>query len=1754
MDIFDTVTVEKPKKDIFDTLGTKGDIFDKISTPSFFQKAKETVSTFAGDVGEGYKQILGTQPEPVPAEIPAIQKMKGESTLGLIHPEQRKAGQILRREKEYKGQIATVQEAMAKQPEFYQDMTPEDVIKREELHKEGMGEVTQPAVDPIDFASFIFGGGLPSLAKTALKGVTRQTISKTIELGLKSSAIGLAQIPIGQTTDVLSETRLGKQYPEAVVAFNFIANAATIYGINKAVNDLANSNLWRRMTIKERGLVLQSVEDLKVNGMSEGKIARYYPKYKEELIKERMPTEPEPTPIPEPGVPIVKVKEALPEGKAEYLYHNSSQRFFEDIKESGLTLPEEGNYPHGIKEIADNIPRIYFAKDIKRALEFGGVETSKYPELKSLLLRIKKSAIEGKLYESKTLSGGETWLFEKGVDPKFIEYYDKGNDVWKPITGKLAKEAKVAEPKSGDITKEGEPVTTNEIKETLKEAGAETISPKEQKQYLIDEINTAITDAPELYDIPELEGTRTWKYLSEHDKAKIDKVKIEVPGDGIFEVYNTKDRLEHFKKLVKSNFPEKEGYRTKTLYDKREILSKREREEILKEAKVKPTEKDIFDVIEGKATPSGLADVGGYARGEASPSIIDMPEITELAKELMAGKYPKISQKLRAAAGQALGQFRPKGVGEIKLRADIFKDPELAKKVFAHEIGHLADYLPEGTMARGNILGRIASLKRYMSSLLEESRTGIVEPFEPVWKKLTPEDRAKIRAEATRQSKLAGGRIRANVSPDVILDIWRKTEGWDKELYDYVAKLSNFDKKHLMQKALAGVIPDWFKFKFSEAPEDVQVLYKKLLEDEIIRRGLFRRDTIMNELKAVTQIWKPFNDKANPAFTKYRYSPKELYADAFSVLLNNPSLLQDKAPEFYKAFFNWMEAKPEVMSLYESIQDRLTRPEEVMQKRDYNIEQMYLRGEEKQFQAQEKQAMNIGDILTSLKTELIDANARLIKKVKGVEKQGVKIVPEDNPRYWVEELPYTSSEVLNMLRDINTVKSSLNGNGISDVDIGKYMMLKRVSTERAEMANPLGHTKETAIAHLEFMKKKLGAEKFQQLEEGVQQFRELRQKNVISVIEKTKMLDPETIELIKNAENYATFDVQAYIEKRYGRLIGSRIYKQIGTLNEITNPFTATVMKDAAMLRAANRKMTADVTVKFLQDFYPGEITPSETRWNGKYHEPIDSKDPSKGSITFLHEGKVQSYDIDKYIAKSFNSDPYEASIILKAFQVVSRPIKEILVSKNPAFIMWNIQRDIRSFAKQVPGASLLDAVKYAIKSVPDAYKDVFKNISTADVAEMYKNRELIVGRIYGGEHLTETKQLDRLLNSYGENPVMYRNKILAPFQRLWDWLDKPGQMAERITKIAGHKFLNDFSKLSEKEKAHIIRTRAGSPDFKRVGGLVALYNNLFLFSNAGKEGIRASVEAFKENPSAYAWKTMKYDIIPKLLMYGAGIGLFGATVQKLFNNIPDNDKTNYMTIPLGETKEGKTVFFVMPHDFQGQLIAGVMWRMLNTRKLDDIQQLADYTAGGLPYQGLHPVIGATIEAAQYTTGKNPYDSFRGKYVIPEQRFTAGGWQAHQIFLKHIANNLGMASLIYRFPTDDLDRIKGTLEKSKDIPVAGRLIDRFVRVSNRGQAEQYREVSKEVRQRRAEENINIQDAIIDSISSGKALNRNQVKGLYEQLKNKGNIKTTKFEDFLETYKKFAVKRHDMPFITAYMSAGSNEEKAAIIQKYMEITK
>ena len=133
------------------------------------------------------------------------------------------------------------------------------------------------------------------------------------------------------------------------------------------------------------------------------------------------------------------------------------------------------------------------------------------------------------------------------VDPIIeMDPTTKTERVLKSIGAEVAKPEKLKEEVAAEH--DGEPVTETETKEILKDAKEEAkdegIAPAEQKTFLLSEIDEALKDAPPQEDKP---------------ARMFDKVKIEVPGDGTFDIINTKEALTEFKALVKKNFPGKEA-------------------------------------------------------------------------------------------------------------------------------------------------------------------------------------------------------------------------------------------------------------------------------------------------------------------------------------------------------------------------------------------------------------------------------------------------------------------------------------------------------------------------------------------------------------------------------------------------------------------------------------------------------------------------------------------------------------------------------------------------------------------------------------------------------------------------------------------------------------------------------------------------------------------------------------------------------------------------------------------------------------------------------------------------------------------------------------------------------------------------------------------------------------------------------------------------------------------------------------------
>ncbi|MCK5604272.1 hypothetical protein KAR91_20455, partial [Candidatus Pacearchaeota archaeon] len=1028
------------------------------------------------------------------------------------------------------------------------------------------------------------------------------------------------------------------------------------------------------------------------------------------------------------------------------------------------------------------------------------------------------------------------------------------------------------------------------------------------------------------------------------------------------------------------------------------------------------------------------ATLGGYVK-QASPSFMEMPEIVEMAKRLNDGKLPKIKRSLRAGRGRALGVHKG---GDISLRADIFEDPGLSEAVLAHEIGHNIDFLPHQTMKRGNILGRIASLKSFM------------------------------------------------------------------------------------------------KKDFGELLPNVE---------------------IRNELKKLTQIWSPFDvAKADKNYIKYRHSSKELYADALSVLINNPALLKKHAPGFYEGFFEYLDRKPEVKKVYDEIQNRQKDRKAVSEERTEIRRIDYRRGDAARALKEEQ---TLAESVERMKIALVDVNSAIVKKTKQAIKQGKTISPEDNPIFWLEEAAYTSSQAKEYLRDHQfEIVDKLEKEGIDIDDLADLLLFERVANERSDIANPGGLDSNTAQDELNQLKSKLGPEKFEFLKKAKQAFVKLRKDTVIPLLKESGMYSDELMTKIEDNEHYATFSIVDALEEKNGRGagIGSHIYKQIGTLAAIESPYTATIMKDIALIRALNKNNAAKVTVDMMQKHYPDEIQkadlgpPTTLPGGAVVRQAIPPKDPKMGMIRVLVKGKVKAYYVSKGIAVPFNRNPSQMHNFWKFIDYANIAAREIFVVRNPGFWLVNATRDYVRAAVNLPGGNLLNFLPEYVKAIKPAFKEAF-NVPEDITREMNRKKALLSIESKWG-FVEEDTQLERMLYNFSLKPQKWNSSITAPISKLWDHWGNIGQGFERIPKVAGYRWLKDRTNLTDKEIASMIRGDIGSPDFQKKGEQIKWVQKFVLFVNPMIQGWHADINVAKDRPAEVAFKRFQYTIAPKLMMYALAAGFAGAWYEEMMGKVSEYDKSNYTIIPLAETSTGKAVYLRLPQDETGRLIGGIVWKMMNTRKKDDLAQVLDYTAGQVP--GWSPWADIANDTRQYAAGLNPYDSFRGRLMIPDKEFAAGGSRRRNAFLRNIARKSG-SGIVYKLPYDDIKRVKTDLEKILDFPVTGNILSRFVKVSNIGERQTLRDISQEVRKAEANRQLDIRDRIIDSVNAADGeVTTAEVGKLFREFKTEKLISpNVTGKQFRKMYQRYASKTADDPKIDAVINAATNKEKGALLKEYRE---
>ena len=1016
---------------------------------------------------------------------------------------------------------------------------------------------------------------------------------------------------------------------------------------------------------------------------------------------------------------------------------------------------------------------------------------------------------------------------------------------------------------------------------------------------------------------------------------------------------------------------------------------------------------------------------------------IEFIELVSIAREL-SGKFPKVK-----ALPKSLGI--QKGL-KITLNKNLFEkgnQKDLAK-VLAHELGHLTDFLPDLTMSRGNLLGRLLTLQNFLKNTFGE----------------------------------------------------------------------------------------------------MEITNKELKE----------------ELTEVSEWWRPYDKKASSeSFIKYRNSSKELYADAISLLFNSPGTLEKMAPNFYREFFANLDEKPEVRKTFFDLQEILSEGENaIISKRDKEIRNMFKKGEDLFKIKEEEREARRRNYWFVLRYEMIDKNQAILDLVEKTKKQGGHINDDENPVYYLEEHNYLGGKLKQFIQGkIDPIFKDLEDNEISWEDFGVVMFLNRVITERADLANPLGYTPDSAEKQLNSMREKMGEEVFGIINRNVEKFRD----NIKEVMQEgydVGLYKPELYKQMIENPAYATFQVLDHLQET----IPAGIKHQIGTLKEISNPATATIIKIISTIRAIERNKVTKVTKEFLKNNHSDEIKPAKKIFNGKIHVPIESQEPGEELVIYMDKGNVEGMYVDPYIADSLKRNTIgQNNAIVRALRLLnSKVFRPLFITYNPGFQLFNLVRDFVRAYKNTPGMSLLNLVKLYGQSFKHARARGFHHPDEL-IAEMEKSQILSITYndiVKGRDRVDE--QIDNMMLHYGvldEKPSR-KNPALRIIMPILDFIEHTGNLVETLPKVVGYKFMS--GKLPPKEMGSFVRTRIGSPDFLRRGHGYSWYNELFLFSNAIKEGVRADMVTMFKDPntrSGFWWKTGKLVFVPKLLMFAALLGLAGDDMKEAMMSASEYDRANYIIIPLGKDENGKWIYFRLPQDETGRIIGGLFWKGLNLPvsgiQVKELPQILAYTGGQLP--SITPSIDAAQSVMQFLSGQNPYDFFRGRNVLSDKEFAAGGKYALIPFLKWQWNQLGGGTFM-RFEVHEYTpREKSQIQIGLNSPIVSNVIGRFIKTTDYGISERMKEVTAPIEQERAvsriEENRVINRYIKKFQDTGskqediepliKEATKEAFKG---QIKTKGEIRY-----FQKKFKVAILRGKSDPLINALIYAQSSDSQIALLKEY-----
>ena len=990
---------------------------------------------------------------------------------------------------------------------------------------------------------------------------------------------------------------------------------------------------------------------------------------------------------------------------------------------------------------------------------------------------------------------------------------------------------------------------------------------------------------------------------------------------------------------------------------------------------------------------------------------------------------------------------------------------------------------------------------------------------------------------------------------------------------------------------------------------NAEAIFKRNFEKAIKESGLVDKQIITAELRAASMKWKPFERQEGSKYTKYRDNPRELMADFLMAWLLRPQWVRLNAPKTYEMWAYHMDKKPELQKMWSDIQNELAAgPKGRNHAGIKSVYDMIDRSQERKLSALDSEILNFKSKVTGsfdkLGIEFVDTFTWMFRRVHGPN-GGQKYHSSQSENLLIRAEKYRYRHA--MLKRYNEemviqVIKPLENLGYNAKDLGVYLYLNNLakSSQREGVANPLGamsmtpemkaYLKENGERSVEDMLLHFNETK-PQIAEAATKFYAVRERMILPLIKESGMFDQKTIDIIANNQEYIHFSVTDYLVQRlekYGpNAAVSKSLKgtKFGTFKDIDNPFMSTIEKDLMLIMETKRQRLISDTVDWMKANKDWLETFNQLKdVNGKaILEPVihfpkrtganTYEGPAQGmmAVTYISKGKTKTVHIVKDMAEAFFHDPSGFNTVSRILELTATPFKKVFTEYNPTFWPMNLARDSFRAVRNMEGARFIDPlrggqrsyIKYLFMAMPEAARSIFGE-GTVRTRKMEEDGFLIsMEDGYRGQSGAMARLRNLSPDDVQIELLLAKHQKDGTFQKLWNnsfgaffnGLGNIARVFERMPKIAGKRYLEDAIArgditMSEGQQMLKIQGEVGSPNFLRTAKLHGLTNNLFIYSNAMAQGWRADGSAFMKNKRSVGTKYVAYTVMPKIAQIGAQAGLMGLAYSALFDGVSEWDKTNYIVMPLGKTPDGRVVYFRMPQDESARVINGVLVKSFNAMTEESLGHknkasgMFEYISGnGL---SLNPIFDFVIDSFAIISGKNPTDSFRNSPALSQTQQTAGGSRRIKELGKYMWNSNG-GQAIYQFKTGNAKEIAGELEKILQVPITGRMINRFLKIGNQPEMKEVREQLAAYEMDEANVTLDYQEAI-----------KHLIEGTVDELTEKQTmalaLRSDRLKQDTSLIASLAGKAGASQFIQAFIEEDTKVKKVIMLKAFIDSQK